>query len=52
METTYVLVDERGQLVRMKRTKEPFVYTTQWTAEMGRKFLQKRRKARYKVLAQ
>lgn len=38
----FILVDKTNKPV-LTRNGEPFIYTTPWTAELGRKFLTKRR---------
>lgn len=44
----YKLVNRRGRTVNMK-SGEPFVYTTKWTAELGKKFLEKKRKEKLSI---
>lgn len=46
----FKLTDDKGNFVKMKRTGEPFVYTTRATAELGRKILARHRKLRLKVV--
>ncbi len=46
----FKLIDDKGQTVKMKRTGEPFIYTTRATADMGRAILARRRKLRLKVV--
>lgn len=44
----YKLVNRRGRTVNMK-DGTPFIYSTERTAELGRKILEKKRKEKLKV---
>lgn len=46
----YKLIDPKGATVLMKRTKEPFIYTTEHTARMGRDILSRRRRMRLRIV--
>jgi len=45
----YKLVNRRGRTVNMK-DGEPFLYTTEWTARLGKKFLEQKRKEKLRVV--
>ncbi len=45
----YKLLDKAGRPVLMKNGK-PFIYTTDWTARLGKKFLEAERKTVLKVV--
>lgn len=45
----YKLINRRGRTVNMKNG-EPFVYTTEWTARLGKTFLEKKRKEKLRIV--
>ncbi len=46
--TTYVLINKRGRTANMK-DGTPFIYTTKTTAELGKKFLERKRKEKLTI---
>jgi hypothetical protein len=45
----WVLTDRKTGKVALMKTGKPFVYTTEWTARRGAKYLAMKRKTRFKV---
>jgi hypothetical protein len=45
----WVLTDRKTGKVALMKTGKPFVYTTEWTARLGAKYLAMKRKTRFKV---
>lgn len=45
----FKLIDKAGKTVLMKNGK-PFLYTTDWTAKLGKRFLESERKTTLKVV--
>ena len=46
----YSLVTKDGELVRMKRTGEPFVYSSKALAQQGKRSLEKDREIQIRVV--
>ena len=45
----YKLVNKRGRVINMKNG-QPFIYTTEWTAQLGKKFLEAKRREKLTVV--
>jgi acyl-ACP thioesterase len=45
----WVLIDRKTKQVARMKDGSPFVYTTEWTARLGAKYLAMKRKTRYTV---
>lgn len=45
----WILQDQNNNTALMKNGK-PFVYTTEWTARLGAKFLGRKRRLRYRLV--
>lgn len=48
----WVLTDRKTGKVALMRDGKPFVYTTEWTARLGARYLAMKRKTRFKVVHQ